>query len=136
MKQPPARVIQILIQACSSLAEAHDAGLLHRDIKPPNLFASRAADEVDIVKLLDFGIAKLQKGSSLSAACGDELTHFGQVLGTPEYMAPEQLLGEPIDLGEPLPDDTERWSDDDPMDNLNAIIALASVGSVIEGEPE
>ena len=55
--QPAARVISILAQACASLAEAHDAGLLHRDIKPANLFLSRAADEVDIVKLLDFGIA-------------------------------------------------------------------------------
>src|SRR6185369_9266939 len=56
--QPAPRVIELLIQACASLAEAHDAGLLHRDIKPPNLFISRAADEVDIVKLLDFGIVQ------------------------------------------------------------------------------
>src|SRR6185437_11414867 len=55
--QPAARVVHMLVQACASLAEAHDAGLLHRDIKPANLFLSRAADEVDIVKLLDFGIA-------------------------------------------------------------------------------
>ncbi len=53
---PPARVISIIAQACSSLAEAHQAGLLHRDIKPANLVLCRAADEVDIVKVLDFGI--------------------------------------------------------------------------------
>jgi len=53
---PSARVISIIAQACGSLAEAHDAGLLHRDIKPANLVLSRAADEVDIVKVLDFGI--------------------------------------------------------------------------------
>ncbi len=53
---PAARVISIMAQACSSLAEAHAAGLLHRDIKPANLVLCRAADEVDIVKVLDFGI--------------------------------------------------------------------------------
>ena len=53
---PPARVISIIAQACSSLSEAHEAGLLHRDIKPANLVLCRAADEVDIVKVLDFGI--------------------------------------------------------------------------------
>ncbi len=53
---PAARVISIVAQACSSLAEAHDANLLHRDIKPANLVLCRAADEVDIVKVLDFGI--------------------------------------------------------------------------------
>jgi serine/threonine protein kinase len=53
---PAARVVSIMAQACGSLAEAHDAGLLHRDIKPANLVLSRAADEVDIVKVLDFGI--------------------------------------------------------------------------------
>ena len=53
---PSARVIRLLIQACQSLAEAHAAGLLHRDIKPANLFVCRAADEVDVLKVLDFGI--------------------------------------------------------------------------------
>src|SRR5262249_10935434 len=63
--QPAARVIRMLIQACGSLAEAHDAGLLHRDIKPPNLFVCRAADEVDITKLLDFGIVQTSHEESL-----------------------------------------------------------------------
>lgn len=54
--QPWPRVCHFLQQACASLAEAHDHGLFHRDIKPANLFACRAADEVDIVKVLDFGI--------------------------------------------------------------------------------
>jgi serine/threonine protein kinase len=53
---PAARVISIMAQACGSLGEAHDAGLLHRDVKPANLVLCRAADEVDIVKVLDFGI--------------------------------------------------------------------------------
>lgn len=54
--QPPARVRQILLQACSSLMEAHAAGLVHRDIKPANLFVCREAEQVDVVKVLDFGL--------------------------------------------------------------------------------
>jgi serine/threonine protein kinase len=101
--QPPARVIQILTQACSSLAEAHDAGLLHRDIKPPNLFVSRAADEVDIVKLLDFGIVQTAGDTDASRVVAlveteaAKLTQMGAMLGTPGFMAPEQILGMPLD---------------------------------------
>jgi serine/threonine-protein kinase len=108
--QPAARVIPLLIQACASLAEAHDAGLLHRDIKPPNLFISRAADEVDIVKLLDFGIvqtagdapARARPASPPAAAdsratLDGKLTQLGAMLGTPGFMAPEQILGMPLD---------------------------------------
>lgn len=108
--QPAARVIQMMVQACLSLAEAHDAGLLHRDIKPPNLFLSRAADEVDIVKLLDFGIVQAvnedASGTAISRAVGapthpvaetPKLTQFGAMLGTPGFMAPEQILGMAMD---------------------------------------
>jgi serine/threonine protein kinase len=106
--QPAARVIPLLIQACSSLAEAHDAGLLHRDIKPPNLFISRAADEVDIIKLLDFGIVMTAGDAGPSGALDREhaphetegtakLTQIGAMLGTPGFMAPEQILGMPLD---------------------------------------
>lgn len=56
--QPAARVIDFLIQACNSLAEAHDAGLVHRDIKPANLYICRVADEVDVLKVLDFGLVR------------------------------------------------------------------------------
>ncbi len=66
--QPPGRVILFLIQALSSLAEAHAAGLWHRDIKPANLFACRAADEVDILKVLDFGIVQAANESAYGAA--------------------------------------------------------------------
>jgi serine/threonine protein kinase len=109
-RQPPARVIHIMTQACASLAEAHEAGLLHRDIKPPNLFVSRAADELDVVKLLDFGIvqtvAEPSPASSLAIAtisidsssrAGEKLTRAGAMLGTPGFMAPEQILGMEID---------------------------------------
>ncbi|HKO47499.1 MAG TPA: serine/threonine protein kinase [Polyangiaceae bacterium] len=56
--QPASRVIDFLLQACNSLAEAHDAGLVHRDIKPANLYVCRVADEVDVVKVLDFGLVR------------------------------------------------------------------------------
>jgi len=104
--QPAARVVPLLIQACASLAEAHDGGLVHRDIKPPNLFICRAADEVDVVKVLDFGLVRgvargdlggavdLVQGIGLSAG---KLTSSGGALGTPGYMAPEQALGREVD---------------------------------------
>lgn len=100
--QPPARVIQILIQACASLAEAHAAGLFHRDIKPPNLMLGRAADEVDLVKLLDFGIvhsrAEAPEPATPGATAPDSrLTQLGAIVGTPGFMAPEQILGLPLD---------------------------------------
>ena len=108
--QPAARVISIIGQACQSLAEAHDAGLFHRDIKPANLFLCRAADEVDIIKLLDFGIVhnvadpidapggvvpRVQGSSSTPTA--ERLTMLGTVIGTPGYIAPEQATGAPLD---------------------------------------
>jgi serine/threonine protein kinase len=109
-RQSPARVIQILIQACSSLAEAHDANLLHRDIKPPNLFISRAADEVDVVKLLDFGIVQTTGEVSAETTAkavidpsianiptSEKLTQLGAMVGTPGFMAPEQILGMELD---------------------------------------
>ncbi|HEX4456241.1 MAG TPA: protein kinase [Kofleriaceae bacterium] len=104
--QPAARVIQLLVQACGSLAEAHDAGLLHRDIKPANLFVCRFGDEVDIVKLLDFGIAHNLADPSLPlaivapapiATTGERLTELGSVVGTPGYIPPEQATGGSLD---------------------------------------
>jgi len=105
--QPAARVISLLQQACLSLAEAHDAGLLHRDIKPANLFVCRAADEVDIVKLLDFGIAHNvadpvelaagTPGKPGTTGTGERLTVEGVVIGTPGYIPPEQAVGAPLD---------------------------------------
>ncbi|HET9623644.1 MAG TPA: serine/threonine protein kinase [Kofleriaceae bacterium] len=102
--QPAARVIPLLVGACASLAEAHDAGLLHRDIKPPNLFISRAADEVDVVKLLDFGIVQTVNDAPapvhdrpLAVAGTPRLTQIGAMLGTPGFMAPEQILGMQLD---------------------------------------
>ncbi|CAN5899095.1 hypothetical protein BH11MYX3_BH11MYX3_01100 [soil metagenome] len=105
--QPAARVIAMMIQACSSLAEAHEGGLLHRDIKPPNLMLCRAADELDIIKLLDFGIVQTAGDSPQAmtrpyVASADipetpKLTQLGAMLGTPGFMAPEQILGMQLD---------------------------------------
>lgn len=109
--QPAARVIHILAQACQSLAEAHDAGLLHRDIKPANLFLCKAADEVDILKLLDFGIVhdlaapledapEIQASAVAAAAAvstGERLTAHGSVIGTPGFIPPEQATGARLD---------------------------------------
>jgi len=110
--QPAARVISIIAQACQSLAEAHDAGLYHRDIKPANLFLSRAADEVDIIKLLDFGIVhnvadpieerhapSPEAIAALPSNTGERLTMIGTVIGTPGYIAPELAVGAPPGAG-------------------------------------
>ncbi|HEX7704723.1 MAG TPA: serine/threonine protein kinase [Kofleriaceae bacterium] len=107
--QPAARVIQLMSQACQSLAEAHEAGLLHRDIKPANLFACRAADEVDVLKVLDFGIVhtmtepladsvevvKLPPPGEVTPS--GRLTQAGSLVGTPGYIAPEQAVGVSVD---------------------------------------
>ena len=82
---PVEQALDIIIQAARGLAKAHENGILHRDIKPGNLFLTRDG----VVKILDFGIAKL------SGEVGT--TRAGGVLGTPAYMAPEQSLGEAID---------------------------------------
>ncbi|MBL8219434.1 MAG: serine/threonine protein kinase [Bryobacterales bacterium] len=84
--QPPARVIVILRQVCRSLAEAHRRGMIHRDIKPTNIFLCRMGDELDFVKVLDFGLVKLLDHDI-------QLTRDDSTLGTPAYMAPELALG-------------------------------------------
>jgi len=88
-----ARVTTILAQACRGLAAAHAAGIIHRDVKPANIFLQRQGD-AEIVKLLDFGIAKV---TTRVRATDDQLTQTGALMGTPVYMAPERLLGEESD---------------------------------------
>jgi DNA-binding NtrC family response regulator len=88
---PPERAIAILQQACRSLAEAHQAGLLHRDIKPQNLFLCRLGVDFDWVKLLDFGLAKSFREQD------DQITGAGALTGTPAYMPPERALGRQAD---------------------------------------
>ena len=88
---PPERVVSILRQACRSLGEAHSAGLLHRDIKPQNLFLCRLGIDFDIVKVLDFGLVKSLDESAT------QLTAVGTLTGTPAYMPPERVVGTPAD---------------------------------------
>ncbi len=86
------RAVHILRQVCSSLAEAHDRGLVHRDIKPANVFLCRKGDDLDIAKMLDFGL--VQVGIRPPGA-GGATRRF--VAGTPAFMAPEQAMGR-VDL--------------------------------------
>lgn len=120
--QPPARVVNLLIQVCRSLSEAHAAGLVHRDVKPANIFVCRMADELDVVKVLDFGLVRSlndevpfqsadTKGQAptsglretvpadkvASGASGPRLTMADSIMGTPDFMAPEQAVGSEVD---------------------------------------
>jgi tRNA A-37 threonylcarbamoyl transferase component Bud32 len=82
---PPRRASDIVLQACLGLAVAHDNGIVHRDIKPENLCLVQAGDGTDLVKVLDFGIAKLREPEATAA------TGAGVALGTCCYMSPEQI---------------------------------------------
>jgi len=90
--QPAGRVIAFLKQAIESLEEAHDVGLIHRDVKPSNLFICRLGRRTDFVKLLDFGLVKALTGPGAKTAA----TH-SQTGGTPAFMAPEQVRGDEVD---------------------------------------
>jgi len=88
------RIIRIVSQVLSALADAHSAGVIHRDLKPENVMVEpRRGGESDVVKVLDFGIAKIMD----TAEAGPALTRAGFVCGTPEYMSPEQAKGAPLD---------------------------------------
>ncbi|WP_437972074.1 serine/threonine-protein kinase [Sorangium sp. So ce260] len=84
----PDVALRIVVQACLGLQKAHEARVIHRDIKPANLFLARSGDGEIVVKLLDFGIAKI-KPSEGGATTG--LTTTGKMLGSPLFMAPEQI---------------------------------------------
>jgi len=85
---PASRVLHLLSQACGALAEAHSIGLVHRDVKPANLYLCELGGEYDVLKVIDFGLVKEMRGP--------ELTRAGEFVGTPETMAPEMLRGEAI----------------------------------------
>jgi serine/threonine-protein kinase len=103
--QPPGRVLRVMEMVAGGLAEAHDLGLIHRDIKPANIFLCRQGGELDIAKVLDFGLVKMIEGSRDA-----NLTHDGVVSGTPLYLAPEAL------------------TDQDGVDGRSDLYALGAVG--------
>ncbi len=90
---PPAEVLSIIGPVCEALATAHAHGIVHRDIKPDNVYLSRGPGGRMVPKVLDFGIAKLTQASAGSA------TQTGSVMGTPLYMSPEQAMGRTKDVG-------------------------------------
>jgi hypothetical protein len=85
----PGRVVNLLRQLCGALAEAHGAGLVHRDVKPGNVIVATLGGQREVAKLLDFGLVQ-----DLSVDTALRLTRTGMVLGTPAYMSPEQAAGE------------------------------------------
>ncbi len=86
------RVARIVVQICHALAEAHAKGVVHRDIKPDNIMLTLGPDGEEHAKVLDFGLAKVRE---VQGTC--DVTTRGTILGTPYYMAPEQILGEDVD---------------------------------------
>jgi serine/threonine protein kinase len=81
---------KIARQVCYSLAEAHQLGIVHRDLKPTNIHLEHIANDPDHVKVLDFGIAKIMQDSTFDSS---DLTNAGQMIGTLDYMSPEQMVG-------------------------------------------
>src|SRR4029077_14707997 len=94
---PLPRVVRIMSQVMAALDEAHTQGVIHRDLKPSNIMLVERRGERDFVKVCDFGIAKATKPDGRDSGRQQMLTIQGLVCGTPEYMAPEQARGEPLD---------------------------------------
>ena len=92
---PLSRSIGIIVQVCSALSAVHNASIIHRDLKPDNIFITEKGGQKDFVKLLDFGIAKLLDAEGHTVKL--QTTAAGMILGTPEYMSPEQSRGKPVD---------------------------------------
>jgi serine/threonine-protein kinase len=89
---PPERIVFLLKQACLSLSEAHALGLVHRDVKPANLFVCRLGSEYDFVKVVDFGVV-----SRHSRQTSGQITTAGMILGTPAFLAPELVSSPSFD---------------------------------------
>jgi serine/threonine protein kinase len=98
---PDERVIDILAQALAAVSVAHELGIVHRDLKPENIMINVGAEEDGArpynVKVCDFGIAKLNDPRGFQTENGKSLTSRGMLIGTPEYMSPEQSRGDPLD---------------------------------------
>lgn len=99
---PIDEALAYMIQACAGVADAHAAGVLHRDLKPSNLFLAQSEDGTIVLKLIDFGIAKLRASENSPTVT---LTNTSVLLGSPDYMSPEQMT-----LGDDLDERTDVWS--------------------------
>jgi eukaryotic-like serine/threonine-protein kinase len=91
-----ARAISIMLQTSAAVAAAHEAGIIHRDLKPSNILVTQSTDVPAIVKVLDFGVAKLAADTLDDDEGTITLRHAGALIGTPRYMAPEQYNGEDL----------------------------------------
>lgn len=89
---PVERAVPIFIQICAGMSEAHEKGIIHRDLRPDNVFLVEKAGQKDFVQIVDFGIAK-----KLKDEYSRKLTAEGEVLGTPAFMSPEQIMGKDLD---------------------------------------
>lgn len=91
---PPSRFFKIFIQVCEALEHAHKRGVIHRDVKPSNILLMDTDTNKDIVKVVDFGIAKVITENDHET---QELTQTGDIIGSPLYMSPEQCVGDALD---------------------------------------
>jgi serine/threonine-protein kinase len=119
---PEDLALRIAAQACVGLVRAHEAGVVHRDIKPANLFLARRDEGEIVVKLLDFGIARVRE--QLASSENRALTTTGLMLGSPLYMSPEQVVG-----AKDLDHRTDLWS-------LGVVLHEALTGRTPYGDVE
>ncbi len=119
---PPEVALRLVGQACLGLGKAHEAGVVHRDVKPANLFLSQREDGEIIVKVVDFGVAKIKADVTSSEEV--KLTRTGSLLGSPLYMSPEQAVGK-----KSLDHRTDVWS-------LGAVLYEALAGRVAHIDAE
>ena len=128
-------VVNYVLQACEGLAEAHRDGVVHRDLKPANLFLTKHLDGGDLLKILDFGVSKLRN----FAAVQSDLTEEGAILGSPKYMAIEQLqqagdVDERADIWSLGAITYEMFTGHPPFDgNSTAAVCMAIMGG---GDPK
>jgi eukaryotic-like serine/threonine-protein kinase len=94
---PPQQALRIIGHVVRGLGHAHEAGIVHRDVKPENVLVLKTEDDPEFAKILDFGIAKLVGQAAEDDESNSKLTQAGVAFGTPIYMSPEQAVGSPVD---------------------------------------